>query len=282
MQAICSVLLRTEIDSAPAYIQGKESAKSKLEVALYYPLSASLILVTNILSNPQDQHAASDINLMNSITWFISHFVQPGTSFAATPTLSLFKTLYSIVTRLVAKVPPQSSQKMKRQPESDDHAQSDFISSSRVRLVPDSSSCSDLNISASFVPHDSTTIFSETDINASRSSPVYSGQHIREGDQDVQSTNSSPRSQEFTGNIPLEFAPFVPPEPSQFDYDPATSGFQFSPTRFDWDMPNMWMPSLPLDPWASADHIGMPDDTNIDPSKYYFNENDDGSNTYQQ
>jgi hypothetical protein len=114
-------------------------------MALYYPLSASLVLFANILSNPRDQHAASDIHLMNLITSFITHSVQPGTSFAATPTLSLFKELYSIATRLVARVPPQSSQKMKRLPESDDPAQSSLTSSSRLRLVPDRSLCSDLN-----------------------------------------------------------------------------------------------------------------------------------------
>ena len=62
---------------------------------------------------------------MNLITSFISRSVQPGTSFSATPTLSLFKELYGIATRLVARAPQQSSQKMKRPPESDDPAQSD-------------------------------------------------------------------------------------------------------------------------------------------------------------
>lgn len=113
-------------------------------MALYYPLSASLVLFANILSNPQDQHAASDIHLMNLITSFITRSVQPGTSFAATPTLSLFKELYSIAKRLVAKVPPQSSQKMKRQLESEDPAQSGFIPL-RGQLVADKSLSSDLN-----------------------------------------------------------------------------------------------------------------------------------------
>jgi hypothetical protein len=82
---------------------------------------------------------------MNLITSFIAQFVQPGTSFATTPTLTVFKELYSIATRLVARVSPQSSQKMKRMLESDDPAQSDFISSSSVPLVPDRSLCSDMN-----------------------------------------------------------------------------------------------------------------------------------------
>lgn len=103
-------------------------ADCEFRMVLYYPLSASLVLFTNILSNPQDKRAASDIDLMNLMTSFISYFVQPGTSFAATPTLSLFKELYSIAARHVARSPPQSSQKMKRGSKSDDAAQSDFIS----------------------------------------------------------------------------------------------------------------------------------------------------------
>lgn len=114
-------------------------------MTLYYPLSASLVLFANILSNPQDQHAASDIQLMELITSFVTHFVQPGTSFAATPTLRLFKELHSIAARLVARVPPQSSQRMRKLPESDDPAQSDPISSSRVLPVPDSYLRSGLN-----------------------------------------------------------------------------------------------------------------------------------------
>lgn len=115
-------------------------------LALYYPLSASLVLFANILSNPQDQHAASDIHLMNVIISFITHSVQPGTSFAATPTLHLAKELYGIAARLVARIPPQPSQKLKRLHGIDEPAPPDFASSSGVRLTPDKSLYSDLNI----------------------------------------------------------------------------------------------------------------------------------------
>jgi hypothetical protein len=114
-------------------------------MALYYPLSASLVLFTNILSYPQAQHAASDIHLMNLITSFITHSVQPGTSFAATPTLSMFKELYSIATRLVAGVRPHNTQEMKRPAENNGTGRSDSISSSIVRVLPDASLWSDLN-----------------------------------------------------------------------------------------------------------------------------------------
>lgn len=121
-------------------------------LALYYPLSASLMLFANILSNPQDQHAASDIHLMSLITLFISQSVQPGTSFAATPTLSMFKELYGIATRLVERVARQSSQKTKRLPETDDPAQSDFVSLSSVQRVSDKSLYSDSNTQTTTSP----------------------------------------------------------------------------------------------------------------------------------
>lgn len=135
-------------------------------MALYYPLSASLILFANILSNPQAQHqnqhatAASDIHLMNQLTSFIAQSVQPGTSFAATPTLGMFRELYGIATRLVAKVHtsahvPQSSRKMKNRMPNDERAdghdpdhdpapQLDFISAGSV-VVPNESPHSDMN-----------------------------------------------------------------------------------------------------------------------------------------
>jgi hypothetical protein len=65
---------------------------------------------------------------MKLITSFITHSVQPGTSFAATPTVVMFEELCSIASRLVARVPPQPSQRMKRMPEIDEPEQLDFIS----------------------------------------------------------------------------------------------------------------------------------------------------------
>jgi hypothetical protein len=114
-------------------------------MALYYPLSASLVLFSNILSNPQDENAASDLHLTGLIASFIARSVQSGTSFAATPTLNLFKELHAIATRLVAKTPPHPSRKLKRQPESDDPTQADIASSPGISLEPDTSVGSDLH-----------------------------------------------------------------------------------------------------------------------------------------
>ncbi|MCJ1396531.1 hypothetical protein MMC18_009422 [Xylographa bjoerkii] len=265
-QLLCLAAARRSIRLLDTFSNNNLQNQHLMWMALYYPLSASLVLFANILSNPQNQHAASDIHLMNLITSFITHSVLPGTSFAATPTLTMFKELYSIATRLVARVASQSSQKMNRLPESDDLAQSDFISSSKVPLVPDRSLCSDLNTqtTTSIAPHDSTPTYSETEIPASRPSPVHSGQQIPQEDQDVQSTTSANRSQESTGDSPLEFAPFTPPGSSQHDYDPSIYDSLLSPTRFEWDMANMWMPNFAPDPWDSADLMGLPPDLSMD------------------
>jgi hypothetical protein len=80
-----------------------------------------------------------------------------------------------------------------------------------------------------------------------------SGEQFSQGDPDIHSTTSAKRSQEFTDNSPLEFAPFIPSEPSQFECDPGIYDSLLSPTRFEWDMANMWMPDFALDSWASAD-----------------------------
>lgn len=41
----------------------------------YYPLTASLVLFANILQNPYDPQALSDIELMKSVTTFLSDFL---------------------------------------------------------------------------------------------------------------------------------------------------------------------------------------------------------------
>lgn len=89
----------------------------------------------------------------------------------------------------------------------------------------------------------------------SKPSPVYSGQQIPQADQDVQSTPSAKPSEESTDDGPLDFAPFISPESSHFDYIPTIDNFLLSPTTFEWDMDNMWMPSFETDLWASADLI---------------------------
>jgi len=191
-------------------------------MAVYYPLSASLVLFTSILSNPRDQHTASDIQLMGLIISFITRSVQPGTSFAATPTLNGFKELYGIATRLVAKLPPHPGHKKKRAPESDGLAQP--------------------NLSSSSMTFDPATMYREPNMSVSNYPPMDASGHTPETDYDGHSTTSARRSQASTSDSPLEFAPFLAPEPSQFDFDFDQTMYDpfLSPTKFQWDMANMW------------------------------------------
>lgn len=279
-QLLCLAAARRSVQLLDTFSNNNLQNQHLMWKALYYPLSASLFLFANILSNPRGQHAASDLRLMNLISSFITRSVQPGTSFAATPTVSVFKELCSIATNLLARAPLQSSQKMKRPSESDESAQSNFISSSRVLPVPDRSLFSDLNgqTIASSAPRDSTAILSETDIPTLMPSTIISGQQLPQGDQYAQSSGES--SQELSDNSPLEFAPFINPESNEFNFNPTISDSFLSPTGFEWDMANMWMPSLAPDPWDSANLTGLPTDGTIDYSQGYFDENGDENNAY--
>ena len=112
-------------------------------------------------------------------------------------------------------------------------------------------------------PYDSTTTYYEIEIPTSNSSPIYSGQKIPQGNPEVRTTISAKSSQEPSGNSPLEFAPFVPSEHNQFDYIPTVNDSLLSPTIFEWDMANMWMPSFEPDTWTSADMIELTQEPNI-------------------
>ena len=75
---------------------------------------------------------------MNLISSFITHSVQPGTSFSDTPTLNMFKELCNIARRYVARAPPRSARKMKRVSEHDDHtAHSDHFQGSASNAQSD-------------------------------------------------------------------------------------------------------------------------------------------------
>lgn len=226
---------------------------------LYYALSASLILFENIISNPQDQHAASDIHLMNLMTEFINQSVRPGTSFTATPTLSMFQELYSIATRLVSKVTPRTSQKMKRVSEIDDSSRSE-------QLVPDMSLFSDskTHTTPQFVSslsgrHSSQCFFfkfsivSRTNHSQKNVKVTYPDtQELHQEDRDEKLTTEL--SHESTEDSPLEFAPFIPREQSEVDFYPAIYDSLLSSAGFDWDTANMpWSPSFELDTWLSTD-----------------------------
>ena len=92
-------------------------------MALYYPLCACLTLFANTLQNPQDSHAASDIKLMELVTGFIARSVVPGSPFAATLSLRIFKELTEVAGKFVENTYERNPQKMKRMHENKDHEQ---------------------------------------------------------------------------------------------------------------------------------------------------------------
>ncbi|TVY25243.1 putative transcriptional regulatory protein [Lachnellula hyalina] len=199
-------------------------------MALYYPLSASLVLFAHILSNPQTHHQ-HDIQLMNQLTSFINAAVQPGSSFAATPTLSMFQALYGIATRFVAKAHasgnihlPQSSlsrngrtkTRMPGDENADDfdlhpdttQTQTQPVSSSRAQPLPDESSSlySDLNLTSNTQP---TTLPEEI----------------------IPEPSHSPTTIDTS---PLNFAPFLPDQ--TYDY-PMNMNMNLNSTyEWNWDM----------------------------------------------
>lgn len=185
---------------------------------------------------------------MNLISLFITRAVRPGTSFAATPTLSMFKELYKIATRLVERVSPQSSQKTTDLLEDGNSTETGFISLSQVQSVPDG--LSSFN---------------------SRPFPARNQQSSLEP-KNIPTTNSATYSPDPNDDSPLGFAPFLPPEMSQFEHDPTIFGSLLSPTGFEWDMDSSWMPSFALDSSASGDAMGAPSDANVDFGQGSFDE----------
>ena len=203
-------------------------------MALYYPLSASLILFAHILSNPQTHHQ-HHIQLMNQLTSFINAAVQPGSSFAATPTLSMFQALYGIATRFVAKAHasgnvhvPQSSlsrngrtkTRMPGDENADDfelhpdttqtqtQTQTHPVSSSRAQPLPDESS----------------SLYPDLNSTSSTQSTILPEEIIPEPSQSPTTIDTSP----------LNFAPFLPDQ--TYDY-PINMNINFNSIfEWNWDM----------------------------------------------
>jgi hypothetical protein len=175
-------------------------------MTLYYPLSASLILITNILSNPQDDHAASDVQILSLIILFVTNFVQPGSSFDTTPTVSVFRELYTIITRLVAGVLPDTSQL--------------------------------------------STTYSGLGNYSFQTADVYDNQQGTLAEPDVQTAGSVESWPESAEDSPLNFAPFMGMEPSQFDYDPTYDPMR-SISDNEVDTTSIWGPGFATGMWPT-------------------------------
>ncbi|CAG8976123.1 hypothetical protein HYALB_00002404 [Hymenoscyphus albidus] len=204
--------------------------------ALYYPLSACLVLLSNISSDPQDQHAASDIHFMKSITLFMTRFVNPTSSFAATPTVNMFQELYSIAARLVGKAPSYASQNSKR-PAENDLAQAELSTVMSEELL-----YSNLDSQPTEPPaqRDPMTANPQSEIKTHIPSSRYNDQQNSQQDQDVQDVQNE---QEFLfDDNPLGFAPFIVEGASYLNYDPSIYDPPLSPTSSEWDMTKIWVP----------------------------------------
>lgn len=75
--------------------------------------------------------------------------------------------------------------------------------------------------------------------------------------QDTQSTSTT--SPQGSANYStLDFAPFLPVEVDQFDYNPMFYDPLPLPADFGLDAAGVWMPSFGPDPWAWMDATGVP------------------------
>ncbi|TVY37027.1 putative transcriptional regulatory protein [Lachnellula subtilissima] len=233
-QLLCLAAARRSIQLLHTFSSNNLQNQHIMWMALYYPLSASLILFAHILSNPQTHHQ-HDIQLMSQLTSFITHAVQPGSSFAATPTLSMFQALYGIATRLVAKSHasenvhvPQSrlgrkggtKTRIPGDENADDfnlhpdttqtQTQTHYVSSSSTQPLPDES--------PSLYP----------DLNLpSNTQPTLPPEEI------MPEPSQSPTT---TDTSPLNFAPFLPDQTYEYPMNMNMSINSTLPLEWNWDM----------------------------------------------
>ena len=85
-------------------------------MAVYYPLSAALALFANVIQNPEDSNAESDINLMRIVTNFFSTYMAAdrSKSLAANRTILIFEELCRTAATYVEKVRAKFLPKAKR------------------------------------------------------------------------------------------------------------------------------------------------------------------------
>ncbi|KIM94323.1 hypothetical protein OIDMADRAFT_135861, partial [Oidiodendron maius Zn] len=91
-----------------------------IRMALYYPLSSCLILFANLLQNPKDPYASSDIDLMDIVRSFLSPNALGSTPLNANLTIKIFTELTNVARKFVDKVTLQGLNKAKRTHEKDE------------------------------------------------------------------------------------------------------------------------------------------------------------------
>lgn len=204
---------------------------------------------------------------MDMITEFITHSVQPGTSFAATPTLSMFKEICGIAKQFLARVATKEKRDGKRGVESEEVVLEHLGSEAMARSVPGGSLGSELN------PKTTTSIPSDPQFDTQAlQGPAPTSLSTSLPDSSPSTTQSGEElPQQPTTNPLLNFAPFLPPESSQFqfDYPPVINPGLYdslfsSPTGLQWDMTDTWMEGFTSEVWDTGEGMGVEGDADLD------------------
>jgi hypothetical protein len=114
-------------------------------VALYYPLSAFLLLFANLLQNPQDSDIANDLKLMELVTTFLTPSVVPLSPFSTPASMQMFRQLYKVAVKFVEKNNSRDTKKAKR---GRDDMDSGRISQSHLGVK---SATSDITVCTSYI-----------------------------------------------------------------------------------------------------------------------------------
>jgi hypothetical protein len=86
---------------------------------MYYPLSAFLLVFSNLIHNPEDPSAVSDLQLMDVVVSTLSPMMSRIGPYNATAALKLFEKLRNVAKEFVENRLHQHSKKTKRTLDSD-------------------------------------------------------------------------------------------------------------------------------------------------------------------
>src|ERR1700760_3966503 len=92
-------------------------ANSAFRLILYYPVSSLVTLFANILQNPQDSRARSDLKLMNHVVQFLTMLCTDESNGAVRRMLSICSEFERISKVVLDKSDGDSSSRRKRKPQ---------------------------------------------------------------------------------------------------------------------------------------------------------------------
>ncbi|PQE22827.1 fungal specific transcription factor domain protein [Rutstroemia sp. NJR-2017a BBW] len=113
--AICVYAARSTIQLLDDCMQLSSPLETNvLRMSDYYPLSACLILFSNLLQHPLDPQAQSDLRLMNKVTSFLSSFSDDQASEDLNPIIPIFLEINRVAADYVVKARKKPSKNSKR------------------------------------------------------------------------------------------------------------------------------------------------------------------------